>query len=136
MNLIGLIKLIGHIILVQSLVPVCTLIVSPVANPWHGLQGDCNVNGTGPVPVDLTEPLPEGACVVLVKEDFLDIPLGTEGLLLHSLYVAVAPPPDGEVISSVLLLHVCPSSIPIDTFTPSVSFCHSAVACFITIYGP
>ena len=53
--------------------------------------------------------MPPGACGVLVKEDFLDIPLGTgrggqDGLLLDSLYVALASPAGGG--SSNLILHV------------------------------
>lgn len=48
--------------------------------------------------------MPQGACAILVREDFLDTPLGTSCLLLDSLYVAVAAPGSGE--SSVLVLHV------------------------------
>eukprot|EP00892_Ulva_mutabilis_P000474 jgi/Ulvmu1/10427/UM062_0023.1 len=67
------------------------------------ITGNC----TAPPPAEfmLTEPMPAGACAVLVREDFLDAPLGTTCLLLDSLYVAVSArtvTPE----SSVLVLHV------------------------------
>ena len=51
--------------------------------------------------------MPDDACAILVKEDFLDAPLGTSCLLLDSLYVAVASP--AGTGSSVLILHVRPA---------------------------
>lgn len=66
------------------------------------MQGRCK--GKAPASFGLTEPMPDRACAILVKEDFLDAPLGTTCLLLDSLYVAVASPASGE--SSVLVLHV------------------------------
>lgn len=67
-----------------------------------GLQGRCNE----PVPASfqLQEQLPLGACALLVREDFLDVPLNTDSIWLDSLYVAVSRPPGGD--SSVLLLQV------------------------------
>ena len=74
------------------------------------MQGRCS--GRAPSSFKLKESMPPGACGVLVKEDFLDIPLGTgrggqDGLLLDSLYVALASPAGSG--SSNLILHVrCP----------------------------
>lgn len=68
------------------------------------VQGKCS---TQPPPYfNLTEPLPDGACAILVREDFLDVPVGTMRLWLDSLYVAIAQPGTSE--SSVLVLHVRP----------------------------
>lgn len=69
----------------------------------HWLQGRCEE--LPPRAFGLTEPVPSGACAILVKEDFMDAPL-TTCLLLDSLYVAVKQP--GTRQSSVLLMHVCP----------------------------
>ena len=73
------------------------------------MQGMCD----GPPPADfiLTEPLPPGACVVRVREDFIDAPLGTTCLLIDSLYMVVAPR-GGATSSSTLILHVCSPSWP------------------------
>eukprot|EP00892_Ulva_mutabilis_P011719 jgi/Ulvmu1/891/UM100_0046.1 len=44
----------------------------------------------------LSEPLPHGACAVLVREDFIEVPLHTERLWLDSLYVMMATAPGGD----------------------------------------
>eukprot|EP00892_Ulva_mutabilis_P000473 jgi/Ulvmu1/10426/UM062_0022.1 len=64
-------------------------------------------NCTAPPPAEfmLTEPMPPGACAVLVKEDFLDAPLGTTCLLLDSLYIAVSAR-SVTLEQSVLVLHI------------------------------
>jgi len=93
------------------------VVVNLVQATWHQqslmlfvLQGRCG--SPAPSSFELKEAVPPGACGVLVKEDFLDVPLGSGGqgggLLLDSLYVAVASPAGSG--SSVLLLHVRPSS--------------------------
>lgn len=97
----------------------CQLVVSPRVFAAEGqghhwflmyepLQGRCD--GRAPASFKLKEALPPGACAVLVKEDFLDIPLGSGSLLLDSLYVAVASPAGSS--SSVLLLHVRSPLVP------------------------
>ena len=68
--------------------------------PW--LQGRCAT--PPPASFGLTEPVPLGACAILVKEDFLDVPMRTQQFWLDSVYVAIAAPGTSE--SSVLLLHV------------------------------
>lgn len=70
------------------------------------VQGRCD--DEPPDSFGLEEPMPPGACAILVKEDFIDAPLGTTCLLLDSLYVAIAEP--GSRKSAVLVLHVrgCP----------------------------
>lgn len=84
------------------------------------VQGQCE--GPAPEHFYLTEPLPHGACAILVEEDFLDAPLGTSCVLLDSLYVAVAAP--GPEASSVLLLQVCPSPSPVAITLITVTFDH------------
>lgn len=71
------------------------------------LQGRCE--SPAPAAFNLTQPLPRGTCAVLVREDFLEVPLGAAspgsgGLLLDSLYVAMASP--NRIDSAVLLLQV------------------------------
>ena len=69
------------------------------------MQGRCGE--LPPESFNLTEPVPPGACAILVKEDFLDAPLGTTCLLLDSLYIAVdTTPMRRRPRSSVLVLHV------------------------------
>lgn len=92
------------------------------------LQGRCNA--AAPDYFRLVEPLPEGGCALLVREDFLDVPLRTDKLWLDSLYVAVAHPPGGD--SSVLFLQVCFLQIPrpctavMSAISPWYSWCHGA----------
>lgn len=76
--------------------------VGRVLNTTRSIVGDCFHDPPGSF--ELTEPRPRGACAILVKEDFLDAPLGTSCLLLDSLYIAVASP--AGTSSSVLILHV------------------------------
>lgn len=72
------------------------------------MQGQCS--DRAPPSFKLKQRLPPGACGILVKEGFLDIPLGTfRGLLLDSLYVAQASPAGGG--NSNLILHVRPCSL-------------------------
>ena len=68
------------------------------------VQGECGHDA--PSSFSLNEPRPTGACAILVREDFLDAPLGTSCLLLDSLYVAMAPIPASRGGSAVLILHV------------------------------
>eukprot|EP00892_Ulva_mutabilis_P000465 jgi/Ulvmu1/10419/UM062_0015.1 len=57
-----------------------------------------------PARFNLREPVPLGACAILVVEDFLDIPVGSIQFWLDSVYVAIEDP--GTSNSSVLVLHV------------------------------
>lgn len=66
------------------------------------VQGRCSQ--PPPAAFNLTEPVPLGACAILVIEDGLDVPLGTHHLWLDSLYFRIATPGTRE--SAVLLLHV------------------------------
>ena len=69
------------------------------------MQGACDT--PPPAYFGLTQPVPPGACAILVTEDFLDVAVGTKQLWFDSLYVAVAQP--GPKPSSILFLHVCHS---------------------------
>eukprot|EP00892_Ulva_mutabilis_P000467 jgi/Ulvmu1/10420/UM062_0016.1 len=51
----------------------------------------------------MQQPVPPGACAILVREDFLDVPLGSLQFWLDSVYVAIPAPGTSE--SSVLVLH-------------------------------
>lgn len=67
------------------------------------VQGRCST--PPPASFNLVEPVPPGACAILVEEDFLDVPVGNLVFWLDSVYVAMASPGTSE--SSVLVLQVC-----------------------------
>eukprot|EP00892_Ulva_mutabilis_P011741 jgi/Ulvmu1/893/UM100_0049.1 len=66
----------------------------------QSIAGRCST--PAPASFQLSEPLPPQACAILVREDFIDVPLRTERLWLDSLYVVMASNPGGD--SAVLCL--------------------------------
>eukprot|EP00892_Ulva_mutabilis_P000459 jgi/Ulvmu1/10413/UM062_0009.1 len=50
----------------------------------------------------LSEPRPEGACVLLVDHTFLEVGVGVHHLWLHRLYVIIEPRPDAALTTHIL----------------------------------